>query len=138
MEDFSNLVRTVEIFCLSTWEILYPLMDETTQQLLKETPPQDLIVSGDRCHWIRVLKRAIKANESLSEELITQYTTHGNTKFFKNNHKITVTIHFHKLQQFFNLWHSTKHTNHKEYRLWTLDCSIYLVEHKQMTRKDNQ
>src|SRR6266852_6938053 len=108
MEDFSNLVRTVEIFCLSTWEILYPLTDETTQRLLRETPPQDLIVSGDRCHWIKVLEKAIIESEHQKEELITRYTTHGNTEFFRNEHSIMVPIHFHKLQQFFYLWCMTQ------------------------------
>src|SRR5713101_987334 len=93
-EDFSNLIRTVEIFHLSTWEILYPLMDKTTQQLLRETPPQDLIVSGDQHHWIRVLEKAIRESKSL---LIMQYTTHGNTEFFKDDHRIAISIHFHKL-----------------------------------------
>src|SRR5713101_177588 len=136
MEDFSNLIRTVEIFRLSTWEILYPLMDETTQQLLRETPPQDLIVSGDRCHWIKVLEKAIRESEHWKEELITQYMTHRNTEFFGNDHRIAIPIHFHKLQQFFDLWHSTRHTSHREYRLWTSGLSIYLVEHKQTMSKD--
>ena len=136
-EDFSNLIRTVEIFRLSTWEILYPLTDETTQQLLRETPPQDLIVSGDRRHWIRTLEKAIKESEHREEELITRYTTHGNDEFFGNEHRIAISIHFHKLQQFFDLWRSTRHTNHREYRLWTSALSIYLVEHKP-TSQDGQ
>src|SRR6266852_6648844 len=130
MEDFSNLIWTVKIFRLSTWEVLYPLTDEMTQQLLRETPPQDLMVNGDRCHWIKVLEKAIKESKHRKEELITWYTTHGNTEFFGNDHRITVPIHFHKLQQFFDLWRSTRHTSHKEYRLWTSGLSIYLVEHK--------
>src|SRR6266852_4265428 len=138
MEDFSKIIWTVEIFHLSTWEILYPLMDKTTQQLLRETPPQDLIVSGDRHHWIKVLEKAIRESESLNEELIMQYTTHRNTEFFRDDHRIAIPIHFHKLQQFFDLWCSTRHTSHKEYRLWTSDQSIYLVEHKQTTSKDGQ
>ena len=138
MEDFSNLIWMVEIFRLLTWEVLYPLTDETTQQLLRETPPQDLIVNGERHHWIKVLEKAIKESESLNEELIMQYMTHGNTEFFRDDHRIMIPIHFHKLQQFFNLWCSTRHTSHKEYGLWTSGLSIYLIEHKQTMSKDGQ
>src|SRR5713101_782666 len=116
MEDFSDIIWTVEIFRLSTWEILYPLMDETTQQLLRETPPQNLIVSGDRHHWVKVLEKAIKESKSQNKELVTWYTTHGNVEFFRDDHRIAASIHFHKLQRFFNLWHSTRHTNHRVYR----------------------
>ena len=112
-------------------------MDKTTQQLLREMPPQDLIVSRDRHHWIKVLEKAIRESEHRKEELITRYTTHGNTEFFGNKHRIVVPIHFYKLQQFFNLWCSTQHTSHREYRLWTSGLSIYLVEHKQ-TSQDGQ